>query len=136
MEIAGGLVRKVGIKAGQRVLLVGVPETVLSQLASLPTGASLARAEGIVGDCDAVLIFAKTKAELEGKAPAALDRLKFDGLLWGFYPKGSSKAQTDLTRDQGWDCMTTRGLEGVAAISVDGFWSGMRFRPSELVRHS
>jgi len=35
----------------------------------------------------------------------ALVALASPGMLWIAYPKGSSKTQTDLTRDAGWDAV-------------------------------
>ena len=66
-----------------------------------------------------VQIFARTKAELEAYAPVALVALGPKGILWLSYPKGSSKRQTDLTRDAGWDTLTAAGLENVAQVSID-----------------
>ena len=42
--------------------------------------------------------------------------------------------ETDLTRDAGWDALSAAGLRGVATVSIDDTWSGLRFRPVEDVR--
>ncbi|MCL4833361.1 MAG: hypothetical protein KJZ86_13035 [Caldilineaceae bacterium] len=41
----------------------------------------------------------------------------------------SSGVQTDLTRDAGWAAIYNLGYGGVASISIDDTWSGVRFRP-------
>jgi hypothetical protein len=56
-----------------------------------------------------------------------------DGLLWICYPKKSSKAATDLTRDVLWDMVKGYGVVGVSLISIDDVWSAMRFRPADQV---
>ena len=46
----------------------------------------------------------------------------------------SGPIYADLTRDEGWDALTSAGLRGVATVSIDDTWSGLRFRPVEDVR--
>jgi hypothetical protein len=53
--------------------------------------------------------------------------LKPVSLLWISFPKGSSKIQTDLTRDKGWD--SVRDLKWVTLVSVDETWSAFSLRP-------
>jgi hypothetical protein len=52
-------------------------------------------------------------------------------ICWIYYPKGSSKIQTDLTRDKGWDkLMKNTQLQWISLISFDEVWSsfGMRLK--------
>src|SRR5688572_25460848 len=51
-------------------------------------------------------------------------------IAWVYYPKGSSKIQTDLTRDKGWDCLLSEGdkLTWISLISFDDTWSVFGFR--------
>ena len=60
-------------------------------------------AKSLTGKFDWVQIFVKNTAELARLAPQAAKALKPDATLWISYPKGSSKIQTDLTRDKGWE---------------------------------
>jgi hypothetical protein len=53
--------------------------------------------------------------------------------VWLCYPKGSSKVETDLSRDAGWEPMFNAGWIVVAIASVDATWSAVRFRPKRLV---
>ena len=52
---------------------------------------------------DQIHWFVQTKAQMEKELPDVLKKLKGDMLCWIYYPKGSSKLQTDLSRDKGWD---------------------------------
>src|SRR5262249_45339349 len=99
----------------------------LSMLQPLPDGAEV-KTEG-AGTFDLVQLFVGNKAELESKALAAIKALKPGGMLWFSLPKKTSKVQSDLTRDKGWDSVREAGFEGVSLISVDDTWSAMRFRP-------
>lgn len=85
---------------------------------------------------DFVLLFVNSLAELAEHAPAAIQAVKPDGLLWITYPKGSSKVKTDINRDTGWKLMLTFHVEGVAMISMDGTWSSMRYRPEGAAQKS
>jgi len=60
-------------------------------------------------------------------------RLLFEKELWISYPKRSSKVETDITRDVGWDVVYKAGLEGVTQIAIDDTWSALRFRPADRV---
>ena len=46
-----------------------------------------------------------------------------------FVPKGSSKIQTDLTRDKGWDVLQGLNLKWLTLVSVDDTWSAFALRP-------
>ena len=73
--------------------------------------------------------FVQTKAQMEKELPDVLKKLKDDMLCWIYYPKGSSKVQTDLTRDKGWDqLLKIKELQWVSLISLDDTWSAFAVR--------
>ncbi len=74
-------------------------------------------------------VFVKSKAELDRLFPRLVRALKPDALLWISYPKGTSKIQTDLTRDKGWDVIRHTDLKWITLISVDETWSAFALRP-------
>ena len=86
-------------------------------------------ASSLSGRFDWIQIFVQNKAELDQLAPRAAKALKPEGLLWVTFPKGSSKIQTDLTRDQGWDIVRSLELKWITLISVDQTWSAFSLRP-------
>jgi len=49
--------------------------------------------------------------------------------VWISYPKGSSKRQTDLTRDRGWEPLEGSELMWLSLVSVDDTWSAFGLRP-------
>ncbi|HVP37707.1 MAG TPA: hypothetical protein VMS93_00840 [Candidatus Saccharimonadales bacterium] len=81
------------------------------------------------GSFDWLQIFVHTKAELERLAPRTVRALNPDGLLWVSFPKGTSKGQSDLTRDQGWESLRRSELKWVTLISVNAAWSAFALRP-------
>jgi len=121
------LVKKLKLKAGQRAAIVGAPGGYLGQLQPLPDGVDVS--ETLEGTFDWIQLFVQNRSELESVAPQAMAALKPESLLWISFPKGSSKIQTDLTRDTGWDVLKTADLKWVTLISVDPTWSAFALRP-------
>lgn len=121
------LVKKLKLKAGQRAAIVGAPSGYLSQLQPLPDGVELN--EILTGTFDWIQIFVRKKAELDAAVPQLVAALKPESLLWVAFPKGSSKIQTDLTRDTGWDVLHSADLKWVNLIAVDSTWSAFSLRP-------
>jgi hypothetical protein len=119
------LVKKLKLKPGQRAALINPPEGYLAELSPLP--AEVETSEQLAGQFDWIQIFVRTKTELDELAPQAIQALKPDSLLWLSFPKGSSKIQTDLTRDKGWEAV--QGLKWTNLISVNETWSAFSVRP-------
>jgi hypothetical protein len=94
-----------------------------------PEGFEIEGATKLAGKFDWIMLFVKSEAELAksiGKAVAALEP---EGFLWIAFPKGSSKIQTDLTRDRGWDALKKHPLMWVTLVSVNETWSAFGVRP-------
>lgn len=83
------LIKKLGIKPGQKILILNAPEGYMQTLGTLPEGAETeTKAEG---KYDFVLVFVHNKADVDNYATTAIQPLKPGGLLWFSYPKKSSK---------------------------------------------
>jgi len=82
---------------------------------------------------DGVLAFVRTKEEVLALAPAFFQSVKSGRLVWIAYPKGGSGIATDLNRDSLWAALDSSGWRPVRNVAIDEIWSGLRFRPSELV---
>ena len=61
--------------------------------------------------------------------PKAAKALKPESMLWISFPKGTSKIQTDLTRDKGWEGLQKLDLKWVNLVSVNETWSAFALRP-------
>lgn len=121
------LARKMKIKPGTRMAVVNPPDGYLKELDPLPDGVEVK--EQLKGEFDWVQVFVKNKAELDKLAPKAIAALKPGSLLWISFPKGSSKIQTDLTRDKGWDTVQQAAIKWINLISVNETWSAFGVRP-------
>jgi hypothetical protein len=121
------LVKKLKVKPGQRAGLINAPEGYREELGALPAGVELSTR--LAGQFDWLQVFVKNQAELARLAPRLAGALKPDALVWISYPKGSSKIQTDLTRDQGWDSLKQADLKWVTLVAVNATWSAFALRP-------
>ena len=114
---------KLGIKAGSRVLVDGVPELALHPL---PDGVTVHRRPGSE-PYDVILLFAADGARLHARWPALVERLTTAGRLWVCWPKKSSGVPTDLTEALVRDFGLAQGLVDVKVCAVDATWSGLAF---------
>jgi hypothetical protein len=114
------------LKAGDRATIIGAPEGYFDTLRP-PEGPQIA--DDLNGKFTWIQVFVKTQAELKALLPKVVAALEPQGLLWLSFPKGSSKIQTDLTRDKGWDSLQNTELKWVNLISVDETWSAFCLRP-------
>jgi hypothetical protein len=121
------LAEKLKLKSGARALILNAPVGYLRELEPLPAGATLETA--IDADYDWIQIFVKNRRELEELVPEVTGALRPESLLWISFPKGSSKIQTDLTRDQGWEPLDGTDLKWINLISVNEVWSAFSLRP-------
>ena len=118
------LARKLKLKPRLKAAVIHAPEQYTDALQHDSVLSSSLR-----GKFDWVQIFVKNKAELDALAPRAADVLKPGSILWITFPKGSSKIQTDLTRDKGWDKVQKLDLKWINLVSIDDTWSAFSMRP-------
>jgi len=81
---------------------------------------------------DVVLLFAMNRKELEQYFPIAKERLGDKGSLWIAYLKQTASKATDINRDAINAYAKDNGITGVAMISIDGDWSGLRMKRLEV----
>lgn len=119
------LARKMKRRPGGRAAIIGAHAGY--QTASF---AGMPRAgPSLTGTFDWIQILVRREVELRQLAPKAARALKPEGMLWISFPKGSSKIQTDLTCDKGWESLEKLDLRWVTLISVDETWSAFALRP-------
>ncbi|NTS43867.1 YdeI/OmpD-associated family protein [Flavisolibacter sp. BT320] len=119
-------VQKLKIKEGFTLLTIGAPADFEKALGTLPAGV---RVSNTGKTYDQVHWFVRNIAQREGEEKKVLAMLKEGVTLWIYFPKGSSKIQTDLTRDHGWgDLPTRKGLQWLSLVSFDETWSAFALR--------
>jgi hypothetical protein len=118
------LAKKMRLKSNLKAAVINAPENYVDVLKhNAPLSPTLN------GKFDWIQIFVRTKAELDALAPKAAKALKPESMLWISFPKGTSKIQTDLTRDKGWDVLRDLDLKWITLISVNETWSAFALRP-------
>ena len=117
------LAKKLKLKPGARAAVVNAPEKYLDELKHDSN-----ISQKLSGTFDWIQVFAKNKKELASFAPKATAALKPNSILWLSFPKGSSKVQTDLTRDKGWETIHDIDLKFITLVSVNDMWSAFAFR--------
>jgi hypothetical protein len=122
--------RKLKVKPGQRLAAFRAPEGFAASLEPLPEGSTLALdPTGAEAAFDWAIAFVENSAALAELIGPVRRSIKPVSQLWLAYPKGSSKMQTDLTRDKGWEALGEHDLLWVNLISVDATWSAFGMRP-------
>ena len=118
------LAKKMKLKSGLKAAVINAPENYVDMLKH-----NTALSPTLNGKFDWIQIFVRDKAELDALAPKATKALKSESMLWISFPKGTSKIQTDLTRDKGWDVLRDLDLKWINLISVNETWSAFALRP-------
>ena len=116
------LPKKLGIKPGAVVTLLGAPEGFESKL---PEDVRIVR--GARGTCDLILLFVRSRADLGRRLPAAQKALAVQGGLWIVWPKKTSALAGDLTQQAVRETGLASGLVDYKICAVDETWSGLLF---------
>jgi hypothetical protein len=118
------LPKKLGIKAGLRVGLIGAPDVFAGTLGSLPPGVEVrTQARGRFD----VVVFVTRAAELERRFAALARAIEPDGGLWVAWPKRASGVPTDLCFESVQRVGLEAGLVDNKNCAIDDTWSGLRF---------
>ena len=122
------LPKKLGIKPGYIVSLVGAPPGFRQTLGELPE--SVVLRDGVRGQSNLTLWFARSRRELEERLQHMRVFSKSAG-LWILWPKQSSKLQTDLGQPVVREAGLAAGMVDFKICSIDETWSGLRFSLKE-----
>jgi len=118
------LAKKLGIKDGSEVALVGAPAGFVDQLEGLPDAVTVRTRPS--GTNDVLVAFHTVRSKLEQQVPALLKALDVDGGLWIAWPKRASGVATDITEDTVREVFLPLGLVDNKVCAIDGVWSGLR----------
>ena len=119
------LPKKLGIKAGYRVALVGMPSEVRGELQDSLSKCRINK--DIARPLDFIHVFCKSHVELEREMKRSSKALTPAGMLWISWPKKSSGVATDLTEDVIRATGLALGLVDVKVCAVTDVWSGLKF---------
>ena len=118
------LSKKLEIKDGTRVAVVGAPENFSVTLGRLPDGARVRR--GLAAPRDLTIWFVTSRRQLEGDLRRVIPG-KGTGSLWVAWPKKASGMKTDLSEDVLRELILPHGLVDRKVCAIDATWSGLLF---------
>ncbi|MBI2956317.1 MAG: DUF3052 family protein [Acidobacteria bacterium] len=119
------LPKKLGIRAGSVVALLGAPAGFERRLGTLPENIRLVSRLGSAADL--ILLFARSRAELERRFGSARRALAEGGGIWIAWPKQASGVSTDLTQNEVRAFGLRAGLVDYKVCAIDPTWSGLLF---------
>ena len=116
------LPKKLGIKEGHRLALLGAPPDV--DLGELPAGVTtVTRASGTA---DVIVSFHLERHHFEQRLPTLRKLMAPASGLWIAWPKKASKVPTDMTEDVVREVALPTGLVDNKVCAIDATWSGLR----------
>ena len=113
------LPRKLGIKPGHRVLVLGAPDGFA--LDDVTASCTTAR-----GKADVIVSFHDRRADLARRMPRLRELMEPAAGLWIAWPKRASKLPTDLTEDVVRELALANTLVDNKVCAIDETWSGLR----------
>ncbi len=123
--------KKLGVRAGQQVVLLGAPERVaagvegeLAEVGEVKVSRSIRRTPGIPPEpVDTVMLFVDRLVDLEDRIGPATERLHPDGQIWvAWRSRRAADVREEVVRRIG----LAAGMIDTKMCAIDRVWSGMR----------
>jgi len=118
------LTRKLGLKPGNRVSLLGAPAGFRKLLDPVPDGVKFTTSFDKAANV--VHLFTTSRKELAKVLANCRKSLAPDAMTWVSWPKKSAKVPTDITEDVIRELALPLGLVDVKVCAVDETWSGLK----------
>ena len=127
------LAKKLGIREGNVVGLLGAPDGFVDLLDGLPDAVTFrTQARGTM---EVIVSFHTRRSHFERRLPVLLRALDVDGGLWVAWPKQASGVATDMTEDVVREVALPLGLVDNKVCAIDDTWSGLRVVWRRELRH-
>ncbi len=117
--------KKLGIKPGTSVLIVGMPAAVKKELSKDLAAVNLVKSTS--SELDLIHAFVSSKVELKKGLTIWKRALAKNGALWISWPKKTSSISSDVTGDIVRELGLSCGLVDIKVCAVDEDWSGLKF---------
>ncbi len=116
--------KKLGIKPGVDVIVLGSPGVYATLVDGLPDGFTCRTS--LRGSADLVHVFIMKAAVLERRIGELRAAIAPDGSIWVSWPKRASKVESDVTEDVIRRIALANGLVDIKVCAVDATWSGLK----------
>ena len=122
--------KKLGIKEGSVVALVGTPDgwAVPDAPAGITTRTSLR------GNYDVALVFVRSASELKRRVPSIDRSVDDDAAAWIAWPRKAGGHDSDVTENLLRELLLPTGLVDVKVAAIDNDWSGLKFVRRKALR--
>ena len=122
------LARKLGIKEGNRLLLVHAPNHYFELFEDFPENVENTTRSATDESIDFIHLFCYSIHILEQEVLELIPLLVKNGMLWVSWPKGSSSIKTDLNREGVRDYLLQHTpLVDIKVAAIDADWSALKF---------
>jgi len=122
------LARKLGIKEGNRLLLVHAPDHYLDLFEDFPENVENTTRDTTNESIDFIHLFCLSTRILEQEVLELIPLLMKNGMLWVSWPKGASSIKTDLNREAVRDYLLEHTkLVDIKVAAIDADWSALKF---------
>ena len=119
------LPKKLGLKDGQAVCFIHLPET-LRWLTDAAQFIDLTDTPEPGGELDVVHLFVMSRDQLNTLLPQARLAIAKVGMIWVSWPKKASKVETDMSEDAVREAAFPLDLVDIKVCAVDEIWSGRK----------
>jgi hypothetical protein len=119
------LVKKLGIKPGSSLALIGAPDDFEKLLKGLPKDVTLTR--GGSAAADLVIWWPASVRDLASRISKVEKRIAAGGSIWISWPKKASGVKSDLTENALRDAALPIGLVDYKVCAISEIWSGLKF---------
>ena len=120
------LPRKLGIKPGHEVAVLGGHASVADSLTGLPGVAPPRRRLSGSDPLDVIVFFVTWRADLQARLGRLRSRMGPACGLWIAWPKRAARVATDMTEDVVREVALPTGLVDNKVCAIDETWSGLR----------
>lgn len=125
--MATALAEKLKIKTGFSLLTMNAPPDFLKELGKLPADVTVSEK---ARSFDQLHWFVTTRAQVDKQLQKVFKLCQPGVTVWAYYPKVTSRMQTDLSRDKGWDSLLKEEdkFRWISLVSFNDTWSAFGFR--------
>lgn len=118
------LAKKLGIRPGAEVFVVGEPKEYRGWLAPLPEGVKFVSKAS--SDTDLIHLFVTSKKKLDAALRNYRKKIKPEAVIWISWPKKAAKVETDVVEDTIREVALPLGYVDVKVCAVSEIWSGLK----------
>ncbi len=126
------LVKKLGIKPGTTLALIGAPDDFEKLLKGLPKDVKPIR--GGSAAADLVIWWPASLLDMESRIRAIDKRIAEGGSIWISWAKKASGVKTDLSDNNVRETGLANGLVDYKVCAISEVWSGLKFARRKIPR--